>query len=164
VRWNAIRILSWLCASAIFWILGGLAEGERRLWLWAVALAIEYVAPIVRFWIPRYGASTIEDWYVEGGHMAERCAGFILIALGEAIVVNGASFAELTWTPETVGAFVSAFVASIAMWWIYFHKGAEAGSELISKSAESAGWRARPILICTCRSLPASSSRRWPTK
>jgi low temperature requirement protein LtrA len=134
VRWNAIRILSWLCASAIFWILGGLAEGERRLWLWAVALAIEYVAPIVRFWIPRYGASTIEDWYVEGGHMAERCAGFILIALGEAIVVNGASFAELTWTPETVGAFVSAFVASIAMWWIYFHKGAEAGSELIEIS------------------------------
>jgi len=137
VRWNAIRILSWLCVSAIFWILGGLAYGETRLWLWVVALAIEYVAPIARFWIPRYGASTIEDWYVEGGHMAERCAGFILIALGEAIVVNGATFGELTWTPETVGAFVSAFVASIAMWWIYFHKGAEAGSELISKSAES---------------------------
>ena len=137
VRWNAIRILSWLCVSAIFWILGGLANGETRLWLWIVALAIEYVAPIARFWIPRYGASTIEDWYVEGGHMAERCAGFILIALGEAIVVNGATFGELSWTPETVGAFISAFVASIAMWWIYFHKGAEAGSELISKSAES---------------------------
>jgi low temperature requirement protein LtrA len=137
VRWNAIRILSWLCASAIFWILGGLADGGTRLWFWVAALAIEYVAPIVRFWIPTHGASTIEDWYVEGGHMAERCAGFILIALGEAIVVNGATFAELTWTPETVGAFVSAFVASIAMWWIYFHRGADAGSELISKSAES---------------------------
>ncbi len=69
--------------------------------------------------------------------MAERCAGFIIIALGEAIVVNGATFADLTWTAENVGAFASAFVASIAMWWIYFHKGAEAGSELISKSAES---------------------------
>ena len=31
---------------------------------------------------------------------------------------------------------MSAFVGSLAMWWIYFHKGAEAGSEQISKSSE----------------------------
>jgi low temperature requirement protein LtrA len=137
VRWNAIRILVWLSASAVFWILGGFAQGQSRLVLWTVALAIEYVSPAVRFWIPRYGPSTIEEWSVEGGHMAERSAGFIIIALGEAVVVNGATFADLTWTVETVGAFVSAFLGSIAMWWIYFHKGAEAGSELISKSRES---------------------------
>jgi low temperature requirement protein LtrA len=137
VRWNAIRILAWLSAAAVFWILGGFAHGKMRLYLWALALAIEYVSPLVRFWIPKYGASSIEDWYVEGGHIAERCAGFIIIALGEAIVVNGATFADLHWTAATVGAFTSAFLASIAMWWIYFHKGAEAGSELISKSSES---------------------------
>jgi low temperature requirement protein LtrA len=137
VRWNAIRILVWLSVSAVFWILGGFAQGQSRLVLWTVALAIEYVAPAARFWIPRYGPSTIEEWAVEGGHIAERCAGFIIIALGEAIVVNAATFADLSWTTETVGAFVSAFVGSIAMWWIYFHKGAEAGSELISRSSES---------------------------
>jgi low temperature requirement protein LtrA len=137
VRRNGIRILAWLTASAVFWILGGLAEGERRLWLWGIALAIEYASPLARFWIPVYGASTIQDWYVQGGHMAERCAGFILIALGESIVVTGATFADLNWTAPTALAFVSAFAASIAMWWIYFHRGAEAGSEKISKSAES---------------------------
>ena len=137
VRWNAIRILVWLSVSAVFWIIGGFAQAQSRLMLWTVALAIEYVSPAVRFWIPRYGGSTIEEWAVDGGHMAERCAGFIIIALGEALVVNGATFAELTWTAETVGAFLSAFVGSIAMWWIYFHKGAEAGSELISKSSDS---------------------------
>jgi Bacterial low temperature requirement A protein (LtrA) len=31
----------------------------------------------------------------------------------------------------------SGLQAALAMWWIYFHKGAEAGSELISKSSES---------------------------
>jgi low temperature requirement protein LtrA len=137
VRHNAIRILAWLSASAIFWVLGGFAEGQSRLWLWGVALTIEYIAPAALFWIPKLGPSSVEGWAVEGGHMAERCAGFIIIALGEAIVVNGATFAELTWTADIVGAFLSAFVGSIAMWWIYFHKGAEAGSELISKSAES---------------------------
>jgi len=135
-RANAIRITSWLALSAVFWIAGGLAEGQTRLLLWAVALGIEYVSPAVRFWIPRYGASSVADWVVEGGHMAERCAGFIIIALGESIVVTGATFAELTWTAENVTAFVSAFVGSLAMWWIYFHTGAEAGSEEISRSSE----------------------------
>jgi low temperature requirement protein LtrA len=133
---NAVRILAWLSLSAVFWVAGGLADGQARLMLWAIALLIEYISPAVRFWIPKYGASTVADWFVEGGHMAERCAGFIIIALGESIVVTGATFADLTWSVENVGAFVSAFIGSIAMWWIYFHKGAEAGSELISRSSE----------------------------
>ena len=136
IRMNAIRILVWLSISALFWIAGGIAEGHSRLLLWAVALGIEYISAAVRFWIPKYGASSIEDWAVEGGHMAERCAGFIIIALGESIVVTGATFADLAWTTETVSAFASAFIGSLAMWWIYFHRGAEAGSELISKSSE----------------------------
>jgi low temperature requirement protein LtrA len=135
-RLNAIRILVWLSVSAVFWIAGGFAEGQQRLIFWATALAIEYVSPAVRFWIPRYGASSLTEWTVEGGHMAERCAGFIIIALGESIVVTGATFADLPWTPETVTAFVSAFIGALAMWWIYFHKGAEAGSEQISRSSE----------------------------
>jgi low temperature requirement protein LtrA len=135
-RMNAVRILTWLSVSAVFWILGGFAQGHQRLLLWAIALGIEYLSPAVRFWIPKYGASAVADWVVEGGHMAERCAGFIIIALGESIVVTGATFADLAWTAETVTAFASAFVGALAMWWIYFHRGAEAGSEQISNSSE----------------------------
>jgi low temperature requirement protein LtrA len=135
-RMNAVRIAAWLSMSAIFWIAGGVMEGQSRLVLWAIALVIEYISPAVRFWIPRYGASSVADWMIEGGHMAERCALFIIIALGESIVVIGATFAELTWTAENVLAFISAFVGSLAMWWIYFHVGAEAGSEQLSKSSE----------------------------
>ena len=135
-RRNAIRILVWLSVSAVFWITGGISKGETRLALWVVALAIEYLSPAVRFWIPIYGASSVAEWYVEGGHLAERYAGFIIIALGESIVVTGATFADLKWTFEVIAAFLSAFVAALAMWWLYFHKGAEAGSELISNSRE----------------------------
>jgi low temperature requirement protein LtrA len=135
-RMNAVRIAAWLSMSAIFWIAGGVMEGQSRLLLWVIALVIEYISPAVRFWIPRYGASSVADWMIEGGHMAERCALFIIIALGESIVVIGATFAELTWTTENILAFVSAFVGSLAMWWIYFHIGAEAGSEQLSKSSE----------------------------
>lgn len=135
-RMNAVRIMVWLSVSAVFWIAGGLAQGYWRLALWAMALTIEYISPAVRFWIPKYGASQVSDWVIEGGHMAERCAGFIIIALGESIVVTGATFTDLAWTTETVTAFASALVGAIAMWWIYFHRGAEAGSEQISRSSE----------------------------
>ncbi|SCB54044.1 Low temperature requirement protein LtrA [Bradyrhizobium shewense] len=137
VRHNAIRILTWLAISAVLWIAGGLSEGETRLWLWIAAVAWEYVSPAARFWVPKLGFSSVEAWAVEGGHMAERCSLFVIIALGEAVVVNGATFAELDWTADNIMAFVSALVGAIAMWWVYFHKGAEAGSERISKSAES---------------------------
>jgi low temperature requirement protein LtrA len=135
-RLNAIRILVWLSVSAVFWIAGGWAEGHTRLLLWGAALAIEYVSPAVRFWMPIYGASSVADWYVEGGHFAERCAGFIIIALGESIVVTGATFADLTWNFAVIAAFLSSFTAALAMWWLYFHKGARAGSEQISNSSE----------------------------
>ncbi|MBR0957518.1 low temperature requirement protein A [Bradyrhizobium japonicum] len=137
VRHNAIRILTWLSISAVLWIAGGLCEGDTRLWLWIAAVAWEYISPAARFWVPKLGFSSVEAWAVEGGHMAERCALFVIIALGEAVVVNGATFAELEWSASNILAFVSALVGAIAMWWVYFHKGAEAGSERISKSAES---------------------------
>lgn len=137
VRHNAIRILTWLSISALLWIAGGLSEGEARLWLWIAAVSWEYIAPAVRFWVPKLGFSSVEAWRVEGGHMAERCSLFVIIALGEAVVVNGTAFAELDWTAGNILAFVSALIGSIAMWWIYFHKGAEAGAELISKTTDS---------------------------
>ena len=137
VRHNAIRILTWLSVSAVLWIAGGLSEGDTRLWLWIAAVSWEYISPAVRFWVPKLGFSSVEAWAVEGAHMAEHCSLFVIIALGEAIVVNGATFAELEWTASNILAFVSALVGAIAMWWIYFHKGAEAGSERISKSAKS---------------------------
>ena len=96
--------------------------------------------------------------------MAERCGLFIIIALGESILVTGATFGELTWTPDNVAAFVVAFVGSVAMWWIYFNIGAEAAPNCIAAVRRSRPPGARsPTPICTCRSWPASSWRRSPT-
>jgi low temperature requirement protein LtrA len=63
------------------------------------------------------------EWDVEGGHMAERCGLFIIIALGESILATGATYADLIWSGETIAGFVAAFVGSVAMWWIYFNIG-----------------------------------------
>ena len=133
---NFQRITCWLALSAVFWIAGAFAEGDGRLWLWLAALAIEYVSPPLRFWTPGLGASTTTDWDVEGGHMAERCGLFIILALGESILVTGTTFGNLPWSTVTVAAFASAFIGSVAMWWIYFNIGAERASRTIAASSD----------------------------
>jgi low temperature requirement protein LtrA len=130
------RIVSWFAFSAVFWIAGALLPGEWRLAAWITALAIEYVGPSVYFWTPGLGRSSTADWDVEGGHMAERCSLFIIIALGESILVTGSTFGNLPWTPATVAAFFAAFIGSVAMWWIYFNVGAERASRHIAGSSD----------------------------
>ncbi|MBN8968768.1 MAG: low temperature requirement protein A [Rhizobiales bacterium] len=137
LRMNLWRIAAWLTCSGVFWIAGGLSEGNARATLWIVALLIEYAGPAMGFRVPGLGASSTRDWDVEGGHMAERCALFIIIVLGESIVVTGATFAETQWSATTIAAFIVALLGSIAMWWVYFHIGAEAGSEEISHTKDA---------------------------
>src|ERR671917_297826 len=134
---NFQRILFWLLASGVLWIIGGLLEGEARYVLWALALAVEYISPVVGFYTPGLGRSTTETWRtVEGGHAAERCQLFVILALGESILVTGTTFGEIETSVATVAAFVVAFLGSAALWWIYFARSAEAAREIISSSED----------------------------
>jgi low temperature requirement protein LtrA len=139
---NFMRICVWFVFALPFWIAGALTEGEVRLGLWTLAVTIEYAGPYMLFRTPGLGASSPADWDISGGHMAERCALFIIIALGEAVLVTGATFATLEHDMPTWVAFLSSFVGSAAMWWIYFDVGATRGSQMISES-DNAGQIAR---------------------
>ena len=133
---NFQRILVWLVLGGMFWIAGAFAHGPGRLALWVLALSLEYMSPSLGFWVPGLGRSTTSEWNVEGGHMAERCALFVIIALGESILVTGATFSGLEWTLPILASFVVCFAGSLAMWWLYFDTSAEAGSETISHSSD----------------------------
>ncbi len=130
------RILIWFGLSAPFWIGGALADGDARLWLWIVALGIEYLAPAVSFRVPGMGGDPTANWPVKGGHMAERCALFVIICLGETLLVSGATFAGMEWTGEGHLAFLSSVAASLAMCWVYFNIGHRRGAHQIETSSD----------------------------
>jgi low temperature requirement protein LtrA len=133
---NFQRIFFWLLVSGVLWIIGGLQEGEARYVLWALALAVEYAGPVVGFYTPGLSRSTTEEWTVEGGHVAERCQLFVILALGESILVTGTTFGEIETSVATVAAFVVAFLGSAALWWIYFARAAEAAREVFASSED----------------------------
>jgi low temperature requirement protein LtrA len=130
------RTLSWHLAAGMFWIAGGLLDGRTRYLLWGLALVMNYGAPLIGYYIPGLGSSRTGEWTMQGLHFAERCRLFIIIALGESLLVTGATFAEGATSTITTVAFVVAFVGSVALWWIYFHRSAEAASRALASAAD----------------------------
>jgi low temperature requirement protein LtrA len=119
-RQRAGRILTWFVGAGALWIAGGLADGSTRTVLWLAALALDYGAPLVTFWLPWRPRLTPQAWEVGTEHFAERFQLFIIIALGESIVITGATTGDLELTTARVAAFGLAFLATAALWWIYF--------------------------------------------
>lgn len=129
---NMIRATVWFCAAAPFWFGGALMQDPwLQLLLWIVALAIEYASPLVLMWVPGLGRSKPEDWNISGTHMAERCSLFIIIALGEGLVITGATYSAAPVQGWLDAALVTAFVGSFLMWWLYFDMGARRGASHI---------------------------------
>ena len=122
---NFQRIFIWLAVTAVLWVAGGLVRESLRIWLWLAALLVDFSGPANGFYVPGLGRSLTSDWQVDARHMAERCAAFVLIALGESITVTGASFSELRWGDATFAATCCALLSAGCLWWVYFDDAAE---------------------------------------
>jgi low temperature requirement protein LtrA len=120
-RARAERILAWFVFSAVFWLAGGFAEGDARTALWLIALAIDYSAPLFLYWIPFRPRVSSSTWDVETSHFAERFQLFMIIALGETIIITGATTAAGDLDAAVMAAFGLAFLSTAALWWLYFN-------------------------------------------
>jgi low temperature requirement protein LtrA len=126
---NFRQILAWSVLSAPLWVAGGIVDAEGARWvLWLGALGLDLAAPLVAYWLPGVGATPMSQWQIEGAHFGERFQLFVIIALGESIVLAGATASDTGLSFEVVTALLFAFLSSTALWWLYF--GQAAGSVL----------------------------------
>jgi low temperature requirement protein LtrA len=119
-RMRAGRILIWFVLAGVLWIAGALADGSTRTLLWIAALAVDYGAPLFLYWIPGWPRADGDTWQVQPTHFAERFQLFVIIALGESVVITGATTSDLDLDLAVLTAFGLAFVGSAALWWLYF--------------------------------------------
>jgi len=118
---NYRRMLGWLTIAALFRISGAFMEGWSRAALWAVAVLCEYVSPMFGFALPGLGRSRTSDWTIEGGHLAERCQLFVIVALGETVLATGATLGRAEgWDAAILSAMLATFLGTLAVWWLYF--------------------------------------------
>jgi low temperature requirement protein LtrA len=127
------RILFWFGVSGTMWIAGGLAGYWIRVVLWATAVTLDYAIGAANYPTPGLGRSRTSDWQLAGEHLSERYRQFVIIALGETILVTGATFSG-DFTMRRAGAVVATFLTSVLLWRIYFHR----VTELTSAASASA--------------------------
>jgi low temperature requirement protein LtrA len=135
----AVRTLFWFAISAVPWIAGAFVHHLWRGLLWSLALAIDYVSAFFGWPTPRLGRARTADWTIAGEHLAERYQQFLLIVLGESILITGFSYSASNFEAARNVAFFVAFATTVLLWRIYFHRAGELLAAAIRIASRPAG-------------------------
>ncbi|MGW4466668.1 low temperature requirement protein A [Micromonospora sp. NBC_01796] len=136
LRNRPLRGIFWFGVSGVLWFVGAFVTGGLRVLFWTVALAVDYLVPVLRWPTPKLGRSPAWEWNMAGEHLAERYRQFMIIALGETIVITARTFRSSDYGSQRVFAFVTAFATTVLLWWIYFYRTREKLGSAITGSAD----------------------------
>ena len=93
-------------------VAGALVGGGAQHWLWGLVVVLDLTAAAV--------GGQAEGWFLHPEHFAERHGLFVIIALGETLIVAAASLSDAAWSLEVGAVAVLAVATSCALWWTYF--------------------------------------------
>jgi low temperature requirement protein LtrA len=110
-RGALLRFAPTALLGASLLVLAGFLDGDLRIAVWVLALAIDYLGPVV--------IGVGRGWQVAPEHFAERHGLIILIALGESIIAIGLG-AGFELGTGALGAAALGIVVVSALWWLYF--------------------------------------------
>ncbi|WP_192581046.1 low temperature requirement protein A [Micromonospora noduli] len=133
----------WITGTGALAVVGGLVDASARELIWIAVIVVDSIGLATGFPVPGMGRSRPEHWRVEGGHLAERCQAFILIALGESLLITGGTLTQRL-DRVTIVAFLLAFASSVALWWVYFDR-AQASMAALAAAGERAGRLSRLV-------------------
>jgi low temperature requirement protein LtrA len=117
--------LVWLCVSAVPWIAGAVDAWSTREALWAIALALDYVSGSLGWPLPWVRRTRFEHLPVGSEHLSERYRQFLIVALGDMILVTAAAFSTGGLTTGRWLAFALSFVTTGLLWRIYIFRAGE---------------------------------------
>jgi low temperature requirement protein LtrA len=111
-----LRAVARLAPSAILapalLIGAGFLEGGPQLAVWGVALAVDYLGPVL--------VGHMRGWRISPEHFVERHGLVVIIALGESIVAIGVGAAGVPLDAGVIVAALLGIAVASAVWWSYF--------------------------------------------
>lgn len=105
-RWGATSVVGLAIVLA-----GSMADPSVRPLVWLVAIGTDVLATAL---------AGGRSWDIHGGHLAERHGLFVIIALGESLIVAATAVAGDERTAELIAAAIGAIVVACLLWWLYF--------------------------------------------
>lgn len=93
-------------------LVGALVGGAALPWLWGLAILLDIAAAAT--------GGQAEGWNLRPEHFAERHGLFVIIALGETLIVAASGVTGAAWTGDLMAVAGLAVATTCALWWSYF--------------------------------------------
>ena len=93
-------------------LIGANVDDPARTWIWVGAIGVDFLAAGL--------AGRDAVWDIHPGHFSERHGLFVIIALGESLIVAGTAVAADDRTTDLVVAAGACLVVACLLWWTYF--------------------------------------------
>jgi low temperature requirement protein LtrA len=125
-RGSSRTVLVWTGLSIVglvFVVAGAFVDPPARSWIWLMAVAADLFAA---------ARASRSEWDITPAHFSERHGLFVIIALGESLIVAAAAVSAEPRTAALVTDTVAALAVAGLLWWTYFgwlKEGLERGLE-----------------------------------
>jgi low temperature requirement protein LtrA len=108
MRWVGLSSLGLVAVLA-----GAFVQPPGRTWIWVLAIALDLLAATI-------GARSEDPWDIGAAHLAERHGLFVIIALGESLIIAGTAAANESRSLDLVGLAGAGMAVVGLLWWSYF--------------------------------------------
>ncbi len=108
-------VATWAGFSTIGLVLvlvGAMVDPALRPWVWLLAILADLLAAA------RAGRNTV--WDLNPAHLSERHGLFVIIAIGESLIVAGSAVANDERSTALAAAAAAAILVASLLWWTYF--------------------------------------------
>ena len=126
---RAARFAIWFVVSGVAWLVGALVGERLRTILWPLALLVDYVSAGFRYPVPWLGRVPLHQYGKAGEHLGERYQQFMILALGDLILVPTIRYSQTEPSAARTTAFLVTFANALLLWQIYVYR---AGSLLLT--------------------------------
>jgi low temperature requirement protein LtrA len=110
-----VRVFSALSISGLIAVLaGGYFGGVKQFLFWGLAIFLDVVAALV--------AGKFEGWNLHPDHFSERHGLFVIIVLGETLIVTAAGVTEASWNLQLIEVALLIVAITCGLWWSYFSR------------------------------------------
>ncbi len=108
-------VVTWAGLSSVGLVLvlvGAIVDPSLRPWIWLLAILADLVAAAI--------AGRRAIWDLNPAHLSERHGLFVIIAIGESLIVAGTAVAGDERTAALAAAAVATILVACLLWWTYF--------------------------------------------
>jgi len=125
---------TWITLSAVgvgAVLLGAILGGAAQYWLWGLAIVLDVFAADVG------GRREDYDWDMRPAHFTERHGLFVIIALGETLILAAGAVTVTLWSGQLLTVALLSVAISGGLWWTYFRRASSAIEDAISTAPAS---------------------------